>query len=173
MPDLDELLNRLEELLTQLQELDDEIQQPVFELLDGFDALHRLALTPLAHELGNQTLERLRQADPAIAWLLDAYGVGVDQSTAADVALEKIRPYIQSHGGKVEVLGAQDGVVSLRLSGACSGCSASAETLRDGVEEALREGFLGYARMEVEEDDAPSHPPPSGPLLLQIGPRPG
>jgi Fe-S cluster biogenesis protein NfuA len=58
------------------------------------------------------------------------------------------------------------------MSGACSGCSASAITLREGIEEALRERLPGFARIEVEEDPAPRHPPP-GPTLLQIQRRPG
>jgi Fe-S cluster biogenesis protein NfuA len=72
----------------------------------------------------------------------------------------------------VELLGVDSGVVRLRLSGACSGCTASAQTLRDGVQEALREGFPGFGRMEVEEDlTAAVHAPP-GATLLQIEPRP-
>ena len=60
----------------------------------------------------------------------------------------------------------------LRLAGACSGCTASAATLRDGVVEALVEGFPGFARMEVEEDlTAAVHAPP-GAILLQIEPLP-
>ena len=60
----------------------------------------------------------------------------------------------------------------VRLSGACSGCTSAAETLRSGVEEALREGLPGFVGMEVAPDDgAPPHPPPTQ-VLLQIGPRP-
>lgn len=168
---LDALLSRLEDLLAEVEALDDPARQAVFELLDGIDALHRLALTRLGDELGDETLGGLRDAHPAVAWLLDAYGVGVDQRAAAEVALEPIRPYIHSHGGSVDVLGVRDGVVHLRMSGACSGCTASAVTLQEGIEDALREGFPGFAGVEVEPDDAPAHPPP-GATLLQIQPRP-
>lgn len=167
MGELDQLLSRLEELLAEIETFDDETRDLVFELLDGIDALHRTALARLADALGPQTLERLR-SEEAVAWLLDAYALGVDQKAVADEALEDIRPYIHSHGGNVEVLDVDQGVVRLRMAGACSGCTASAITLQEGIEQALRDHFPGFAAMEVEEDDAAPHPPP-GPTLLQIG----
>jgi hypothetical protein len=45
-------------------------------------------------------------------------------------------------------------------------------TLQKGVEEALRERFPGFVELEVEEIEAPAHPPP-GPTLLQIENRLG
>lgn len=172
MDGLDELLGRLEELLAEVQRLDEAAQRPVFELLDGIDLLHRVALGRLADGLGTDTLQRLRDADPAVAWLLDAYGIGIDELAAAEAALASIRPYIHSHGGKVEILGVERGTVRLKLSGACSGCSASAITLQEGIQEALREHLPSFAAMEVEEEPAAPHPPP-GPTLLEIGRRPG
>lgn len=173
MSGFDDLLQRLEELLTELEQLDEPVRQAVFELLDGIDTIHRFALGRLAEGIGPEAVERLRDADQAVAWLLDAYGIGVDELAAAEAALASIRPYIHSHGGKVEVLEAGQGVVRLRMSGACSGCSASAITLKEGIEEALREGLPGFARIEVvEEDSAAPHPPP-GPTLLQIQRRSG
>ena len=126
-----------------------------------------MALRRIGDILGPEEVARLRDGDPAAAWLLDAYAVGVDERTAAEAALDSVRPYIESHGGAVEVLGADAGVVRLRMSGACSGCTASSVTLREGIEEALRERFPGFAAVEVEQDDAAAHPPP-GPTLLQI-----
>ncbi|WP_219415764.1 NifU family protein [Pseudonocardia nigra] len=173
MPDLAALLDRLEELLGHLQGMDEDVRAPVFELLDGIDAVHRLALDRLAAALGPDELERLRVADPAIAWLLDAYSAGVDERQAADRALDAVRPYVEGHGGTVELMDVSGGVVRLRLAGACAGCTASAQTLQRGVHEALQDGFPGFLRMEVEEDvTAPAHPPP-GAVLLPIVPRGG
>jgi Fe-S cluster biogenesis protein NfuA len=63
-------------------------------------------------------------------------------------------------------------VVRVQLSGACSGCTSASETLRHGVEEALREGLPGFVAMDVAPDDgAAAHPPPTQ-VLLQITPRP-
>ena len=53
-------------------------------------------------------------------------------------ALDRVRPYMESHGGNVELLGIEDGVARLRLQGSCDGCGASASTLELAVEKALR-----------------------------------
>ena len=166
MPSFDELADRLEQLLAELDELDDAARAKVFELLDGLDALHGTALRQLDAALDAATLARLRE-DPVLAWLLDAYGIGVDQRAAAEAALDSVRPYIHSHGGSVELLEVDGGRVRLRLAGSCSGCTASAITLREGIEHALVERMPGFAGVEVEEDDAPPHPPP-GPTLVQL-----
>jgi Fe-S cluster biogenesis protein NfuA len=167
MGEFDQLLARLEHLLAEIEQLDEPVRSQVFELLDGIDVLHRTALIRVAELLGPDRLAELREADPAVEWLLEAYGAGVDQKSLAVAALDQILPYIHSHGGRVEVLDASAGVVRLKLSGSCSGCTASAVTLQHGVEEALRQNMPGFVRMEVEEVDAPSHAPP-GPTLLQI-----
>ena len=164
------LLDRLEVLLADVEALDADVRDRVFELLDGVDAVHRLAITRLADELRHD-LAPLR-GDAAIDWLFEAYGVGVDDIDAASMALEQVRPYLNEHGGEVEVLSVQRGVVRVHLLGACSGCTSAAETLRHGVEEALRENLAGFERMEVEPDEgAAAHPPPAQ-VLLQITPRP-
>jgi Fe-S cluster biogenesis protein NfuA len=166
------LLDRLEELLDDIGALDDDVRGRVFELLDGVDGVHRLAVTRLAAGLG-PGLAALRRTDAAVDWLFEAYGVGVDDVAAAEAALEPVRPYIAGHGGAVEVLGVEDGVVRVRMSGTCSGCTSSGETLRHGVEVALRENLPGFAALDVAPDDgAPAHPPPTE-VLLQITPRPG
>lgn len=171
LADLGPLLDRLEQLLAEVEALDPPVRDRVFELLDGVDAVHRLAITRLADRLSGD-LPRLRDADPAVNWLFEAYGVGVADADAASAALEQVRPYLHSHGGEVEVLGVRHGVVRVRMIGACSGCTASAETLRHGVEEALRENLPGFVAIDVAPDDgAPSHPPPTQ-ALLQITPRP-
>jgi Fe-S cluster biogenesis protein NfuA len=167
VPSLDAVLEQLEARLADVEQLEELAQAQVFELLDGIDAVHRMALCRLGDHLGATRLDELRRADPAVAWLLDAYAVGIDERAAADAALDTIRPYLQSHGGEVEVLDAGGGVVRVRLSGACSGCTASAVTLQEGVEEALRDHFPGFSSLEVEEDQAEAHPPP-GPTLVQI-----
>jgi Fe-S cluster biogenesis protein NfuA len=170
--DLDGILDRFEILLGELEAWEEPHRSMAFELLQQVDAVHRFALARLGDHLGPDALAQLRAADAAVAWLLDAYAVGVDERAAAEQALGPVLDYVHSHGGQVSVLEVRDGVVRLRMSGECSGCTASAVTLREGVERALRDGFPGFDRMEVEEDlQAPPHPPP-GPTLLQITPRP-
>lgn len=165
------MLDRLEELLAEVEGLDAPVRDRVFELLDGVDSVHRLAVTRLAESLGPD-LATLRRSDAAVDWLFEAYGVGVDDVAAASTALEQVRPYLHEHGGEVEVLQVRHGVVRVRLDGACSGCTSAAETLRHGVEEALRENLPGFVAMDVEPDDgAAAHLPPTQ-VLLQISPRP-
>lgn len=167
MPTLDDLLDEMERLLADADALEEPVRSRVFALLDGIDTMHRHALERLGDQLGSEGIERLRTADPAVGWLFDAYSIGVDERALAERALDSVRPYIHSHGGDVEVVDASGGIVRVRLSGACSGCTASTITLQRGVEEALHERFPGFAAMEVEDDDALPHPPP-GPTLLQI-----
>ncbi len=52
--------------------------------------------------------------------------------------LETIRPALQADGGDVELVGVEDGVVTVRLVGACGSCPMSTMTLRMGVERLLR-----------------------------------
>lgn len=164
------LLDRLEELLDEAQTYEQPARDGLFEILDGVDALHRLAVTRLAAAIGADA-DRIAGEDPSVAWLFDAYGVGVDDVAAAVQALEPMQPYLSEHGGSVEVLTVTNGVVRLRMAGACSGCTSAAVTLREGVEEALRSGLRGFVAIDVEPDEGVAHPPP-GPTLLQIQPRP-
>ncbi len=53
--------------------------------------------------------------------------------------LEQIRPALQADGGDVELIDVTDGVVSLKLVGACSGCPMSTMTLKMGIERTLKE----------------------------------
>ena len=54
-------------------------------------------------------------------------------------ALEKIRPALQADGGNIELVDVIDGVVKVRLTGACGGCPMSQMTLKMGVERALKQ----------------------------------
>ncbi len=52
--------------------------------------------------------------------------------------INRIRPMLQADGGDVELVDCVDGVVSVRLKGACAGCPMSQMTLRNGIERALK-----------------------------------
>jgi Fe-S cluster biogenesis protein NfuA len=54
-------------------------------------------------------------------------------------ALDKIRPAVRLDGGDIELIGIKDGVVTIRLFGACDGCPMSPVTLRAGVERILKD----------------------------------
>jgi Fe-S cluster biogenesis protein NfuA len=56
-----------------------------------------------------------------------------------EAILNEIRPALQADGGDVELVGVNDGMVSLRLTGACAGCPMSTLTLKMGIERILKE----------------------------------
>jgi Fe-S cluster biogenesis protein NfuA len=58
---------------------------------------------------------------------------------SVEKALQKIRPALQADGGDIELIDIQDGMVKVKLTGACSGCPMSQMTLKMGVERALKE----------------------------------
>jgi len=54
-------------------------------------------------------------------------------------ALDGVRPMLQADGGDVELVDVTDGIVKVRLTGACSGCPMSQMTLKNGIERMLKE----------------------------------
>ena len=56
-----------------------------------------------------------------------------------EMALNKIRPALQADGGNIELVEVVDGIVKVRLTGACGGCPMSQMTLKMGVEKALKQ----------------------------------
>jgi Fe-S cluster biogenesis protein NfuA len=53
-------------------------------------------------------------------------------------AIDKIRPMLQRDGGDVELVDVSDGIVTVRLKGACAGCAMSQMTLKNGIEKFLK-----------------------------------
>ncbi|MBV6511394.1 MAG: NifU family protein [Ignavibacteriales bacterium] len=65
-------------------------------------------------------------------------------------ALETVRPYLNADGGDVELITiSPDGIVKVKLTGACSSCPMSQMTLRAGVERALIREVPGIRRVEA------------------------
>ncbi len=73
-----------------------------------------------------------------------------------DQVLDAIRPSLQADGGDMELVDVDDetGTVTLRLSGACSGCPLSSVTLSMGVERILKEHVPGVQRVKDVMEDA-------------------
>jgi len=72
-----------------------------------------------------------------------------------EVIVNDVKPYLQSHGGDIEVIDIDaKNNVTLRLLGACSGCSASRLTMEDLVEAVLRDKLpeLGLVTLEEKSD---------------------
>ena len=66
--------------------------------------------------------------------------------------IEKLRPVIQADGGDLELLDVtDDGVVTLRLRGSCTGCGSAAATLRNGIERWIRGKVPGVREVVASE----------------------
>lgn len=72
----------------------------------------------------------------------------MEQIVQVQEVLNKLRPFIQSDGGDVELVDVEDGVVKVRLLGACGSCPASTITLKAGIERALMEEVEGIKEVE-------------------------
>jgi Fe-S cluster biogenesis protein NfuA/nitrite reductase/ring-hydroxylating ferredoxin subunit len=97
---------------------------------------------PMRHELIN---------DGVFASLLlihDLYPVSLEDRVQE--ALDSVRPYLESHGGNVEIVSVIDGVARLRMEGSCKGCPASASTLELAIRKALDEAAPDLVGLEVE-----------------------
>ena len=64
-------------------------------------------------------------------------------------ALEELRPQLQADGGDIELVGVDNGVVKVKMKGACAGCPMSTMTLQLGVERFLKKKIPEIARVEA------------------------
>ncbi len=142
--EFDQAVAELETLVGTLERDGDERALLLLQLMD---AIHRPAF------------ERVLAGDvdhPIAAAVLSMYElVPLDDRAEVEHALDEIRPYIESHGGGLELLDVVGGVVHVRMSGSCNGCAASAMTLQRGVETKLRERIPWFEEIvahEAEED---------------------
>src|SRR4051794_27294644 len=81
-------------------------------------------------------------------------------------ALDGVRPYLESHGGDVELVAVEDGVARLRLQGSCSGCPSSTMTLKLAIEDAIYKAAPDVVEVKAEGVSEPE--PASAPALLQL-----
>ena len=72
-----------------------------------------------------------------------------DIKVAVEQALAKIRPFLQRDGGDIELVEVTDGVVKVRLTGACKGCPMSQMTLKQGVEKLLMKEVPGLTSVQA------------------------
>ncbi|MCL4502326.1 MAG: NifU family protein [Deltaproteobacteria bacterium] len=68
---------------------------------------------------------------------------------AVEQALTKIRPMLQRDGGDIELVEVTDGIVKVRLTGACKGCPMSQMTLKQGVEKLLMKEVPGLKQVQA------------------------
>ena len=157
------LIERFQELTASLERIDDPLARRSAEELIGVvldlygEGLRRI-FDGLVEE-GEATAElRGRLADDGVVASLmlihDLYPVSLEERVQE--ALESVRPYMESHGGNVELVGIEEGRARIRLSGSCDGCPASSATLELAIKQALDEHAPDLEALEVEGGvDAP------------------
>jgi Fe-S cluster biogenesis protein NfuA len=64
-------------------------------------------------------------------------------------AIQELRPNLQADGGDIELLGVENGVVKVKLKGACAGCPMSTMTIQWGVENFLKKKIPEIVRVEA------------------------
>jgi len=156
--EFDQAIGELETLIATLERDGDERALMLLELVDA------------VHRPGMELLAAGENDHPVAQALLSMYDLGpIDERIEVEEALDEIRPYIESHGGGLELLDVEDGVVHVRMSGACNGCAGSAITLRRGVEEILRERYENFKEVVAHEPEGAEQGNGDGaPGLLQI-----
>jgi len=162
----DELVLRVQDLQARLASSGDPATRLVAEeLVSAVVQMYGGGLERIVELLhaGGEEGERVAAAlgdDPLVATLLlihDLHPVPLD--VRVNQALEHVRPYMESHGGNVELLSLEDGVARIRLEGSCSDCSASAVTLELAIKQALEQSAPDLDGLEVEgvfEDESPA-----------------
>ena len=152
-----DLLDRVQELSEELEQLPDVrarslAQELVATVIAMYgDGLERImAVIESSGQARETLLDQLAQ-DGAVASLLlihDLYPVSLRDRVLE--ALDTVRPYMESHGGDVELVGLEDGVARLVLQGSCNGCAASRATLELAIKQALDEHAPDLAGLEVQ-----------------------
>jgi Fe-S cluster biogenesis protein NfuA/nitrite reductase/ring-hydroxylating ferredoxin subunit len=150
------LIQRVEELTARLGELPDPVARRTAEdLVSAVIEMYGQGLARMVaildREDGGEAIKRELMDDGIVASLMlihDLYPVPISERVAE--ALDNVRPYMESHGGNVELVSLTDGVARLRLEGSCDGCPASSSTLELAIKTALEETAPDLLGIEVE-----------------------
>lgn len=159
------LIGRIEELMPRLQSVDDPVarataEELVTSLMELYgEGLGRIfSALSLAGSRGREITDALLE-DGVVASLLLIHGLyPVDLEQRVIEALDSVRPYLESHGGDVELVDVEGDVAHLRLKGSCDGCPASASTLELAIKQALEETAPDLLGIEVEGMNEPEAP---------------
>jgi Fe-S cluster biogenesis protein NfuA/nitrite reductase/ring-hydroxylating ferredoxin subunit len=170
---LQERVARMETLLGEIESLTDpnarskaaEMAQVLLELYG--EGLARMMEVVAQGEKSERAFEAFAE-DELVSHLLLLHGLHpLDVETRVVRALEEVRPYLQSHGGNVELLGIEEGVARVRMEGSCDGCPSSAVTLKLAIEEAVLKAAPDLEGIEAENVTEPKPAPTfvAGPTL--------
>src|ERR1043165_2508028 len=166
-------MQQIEGLIRKIENLPDaEARESALALMQSLMDFHGAGLDRLmeiiagAGEAGYAIFDKLA-CDELVASLLLLYNLHpVPLETRVMQALDKVRPYLDSHGGNVELISITDEVVRLRLQGSCKSCPSSSMTLKLAIEEAIMAAAPDVLAIEAEGVDE-QQPAPTG--FVQIG----
>jgi Fe-S cluster biogenesis protein NfuA len=134
---------RVEKLVARLDNGGDpELRAIALELVQRVVELHGAALERMLESIaqtpaGERALDEAIE-DDLVASVLLLHGLHPDPiETRVLRALDKVRPYLHSHGGDVEFANVNEGRVHIKLLGSCGSCPSSSVTLKSAVEDAL------------------------------------
>lgn len=160
------LSERIDEVLKEIRNMDfsDDQLKKIMQLKDAIEAFHEDALRKLVKivrttDEGKELMLRAVE-EPSVYAMLLFHGI-IKQSlyTRVIAVMEEIRPYLNSHGGDIELEKIEDNIVYVRLQGACSGCSLSAVTLKNGVEEAIKTRISEIEHVRMVNEISPGFMP--------------
>jgi Fe-S cluster biogenesis protein NfuA/nitrite reductase/ring-hydroxylating ferredoxin subunit len=150
-------VHKIEELIQRIDSVaDPQLRANALKLVQSLMDLHGEGLNRMLeivaqHAKAGQTIIDNLGEDELVGGLLMLYGLHpVAFESRVLKALEKVRPYLKSHGGDVELLGVDDGIVRLQMQGSCHGCPSSAMTLKLAIEEAIYEGAPDLTEIVVD-----------------------
>ena len=151
------LVERVQELTAQLEELGDFQSRAIAdELVASIMQLYGAGLERIVAALDEPgasaaDVKARMVEDGVVASLLVIHDLyPIDLEARVREALDSVRPYMESHGGDIEIVGLEDGVARLRLVGHCRGCPASEATLELAIKTALEEHAPDLAGLEVD-----------------------
>jgi Fe-S cluster biogenesis protein NfuA len=158
-----EQTERVEKLAARLQSAGDpEIRATALDLVQSVVELHGAALQRMIDSLtrtptGAAALDEALN-DDLVASMLLLHGLHPDDIENRVLrGIEKVRPYLKSHGGDVELTSVRDGIVRLALHGTCGSCPSSSITLKHAVEDALFEAAPDIVEIVAENVAAEHH----------------
>jgi Fe-S cluster biogenesis protein NfuA len=155
---------RIEELVHRVQSAGDSATRAVAqELLQAVIELHGVAieriLDAIAAEPDGDLLLDAIAKDEVVSGVLSLHGIHpVPLEERVLAALAVARAYLHSHGGDVELESIENGIVKVRLHGACGSCTSSTETMKRTIEEAIHDMAPEVSTVISEKVAAPAHP---------------
>ncbi len=151
-------IGKIESLIGDIENIaDDTARENVRELVQALLDLHGVGLERMmdivfeSGQAGPEIIDQFGRDELTGSLLLLHNLHPLDLEGRVLQALDKVRPFLGSHGGNCELLGvSNDGIVRLRLEGSCKSCPSSQITLKHTIEEAIYAASPDVTAIEVE-----------------------